>query len=169
MEGHGNLMQRLPLTVSVGSTPLAASLPSINWPFSSSKTGWIPGKGKVACVGTAGVTPARLLIMMPPVSVCHQVSMMGQRPLPMCLSYQCHASSLMGSPTVPKTRKELRSLPSMGAVPKVIRLRMAVGAVYRMVILNFCTMSQKRLASGNVGMPSNIMEVAPALNGPYTI
>ena len=31
-----------------------------------------------------GVMPAMAEIMMPPVSVCHHVSTMGQRPLPTC-------------------------------------------------------------------------------------
>ena len=46
---------------------------------------------------------------------------------------------------------------------------MAVGAVYKMLILCFSIMSQNRLAFGQVGMPSNITLVAPALNGPYNM
>ena len=48
-------------------------------------------------------TPAMVLIMMPPVSVCHQVSTIGQRSLPTWILYQFHASSLIGSPTLPIT------------------------------------------------------------------
>jgi hypothetical protein len=40
------------------------------------------------------------------VSVCHQVSTMGQRFLPMCSLYHCQASSLIGSPTLPITFSE---------------------------------------------------------------
>ena len=43
--------------------------------------------------------------MMPPVSVCHQVSTMGQRPLPITVEYHIHVSGLMGSPTLPSSRR----------------------------------------------------------------
>ena len=59
--------------------------------------------GNVAKVDLAGVTPAKFEIITPPVSVCHQVSTMGHFPFPIALSYQCQASSLIGSPTVPST------------------------------------------------------------------
>ena len=159
MDGHGDRMQRFPLTL----------LPSKINPFSSTKTGSTPGMGKVAKVGLAGVTPAMFEIRMPPVSVCHQVSTIGHRFLPTCSSYQCQASSFMGSPTVPRILRLSRFLPSSGLSPKPIRLRMAVGAVYKMLILCFSIMSQNRLALGQVGMPSNITLVAPALNGPYNM
>ena len=48
-------------------------------------------------------------IIIPPVSVCHQVSTIGAFPFPMLSLYQCHASSLIGSPTVPKTFNDDRS------------------------------------------------------------
>ena len=63
----------------------------------------IPGRGSVAVPGTVGVAPGRGEIIIPPVSVCHQVSTIGQRPLPITLWYQIHASGLIGSPTVPGT------------------------------------------------------------------
>ena len=44
-----------------------------------------------------------------PVSVCHHVSTIGQRPPPMCSRYQIQASGLIGSPTEPSNRSELRS------------------------------------------------------------
>src|SRR6478736_5238971 len=105
----------------------------------------------------------------PPVSVCHQVSTIGHFFPPAFSSYQCHASSLMGSPTVPNIFKELRSFPCKGWVPKPMRLRMAVGAVYKIFTLCLSTISQNLPASGQVGIPSNINEVPPADNGPYTI
>src|SRR6187551_964733 len=119
MDGHGAFMHRFP----------EAGLPVISIPFSSTKTGCTPGNGNVAQLGFAGVMPARFVIKIPPVSVCHQVSTIGHLFLPICSSYQCHASSLIGSPTVPKTFKEERSLPSSGFNPKPIRERIAVGAV----------------------------------------
>ena len=45
---------------------------------------------------------------MPPVSVCHQVSTIGQRPSPTTRWYQSQASGLIGSPTVPSSRSDLR-------------------------------------------------------------
>src|ERR1700710_1317314 len=107
--------------------------------------------------------------MIPPVSVCHQVSTIGQFLWPMFSSNQCHASSLIGSPTEPNFLSELKSLPFTTSSPKLINDLMAVGAVYNMFTLYFSTMSQKRPASGQVGIPSNINEVAPCDNGPYTI
>ena len=121
--GQDCLIHRLPDT----------AFPSNSRPFSSSSAGKMPGRGRVAKVGLASVTPARLLIIIPPVSVCHQVSTMGALPLPIFLSYQFHASALMGSPTVPSTSRLLRSLFCMGSSPKAMRLRMAVGAVYRIL------------------------------------
>src|SRR5215203_3648797 len=119
MDGHGAFMHKLP----------DAGLPVISTPFSSTNTGCTPGNGKVAQLGFAGVIPAILEIKIPPVSVCHQVSTMGHFFLPICSSYQCQASSLMGSPTVPKTFKEERFFPSSGFNPKPISDRIAVGAV----------------------------------------
>ena len=60
----------------------------------------------MAKVGLDGVTPAIFEIKIPPVSVCHQVSTIGEFFFPICVSYHSHASWLMGSPTVPKTFKE---------------------------------------------------------------
>ena len=56
--------------------------------------------------GFSGVTPGIGAIMMAPVSVCHQVSTMGQRLWPIFSRYHIQASGLMGSPTVPSKRRE---------------------------------------------------------------
>ena len=56
--------------------------------------------------------PAAGAIMIAPVSVCHQVSTIGQRPPPMCSWYQSQARGLIGSPTVPSRRSEERSCAS---------------------------------------------------------
>src|SRR5690242_17321411 len=119
MDGHGDLIQRFPLTL----------FPLTSFPFSSTSRGSTPGNGNVAKVGLAGVMPARFEIRIPPVSVCHHVSTMGQRFFPICSSYQCHASSLIGSPTVPKTFKLDKSFPFNGSNPNPINERIAVGAV----------------------------------------
>ena len=50
--------------------------------FSSRSTGATPKKGRVAEVGVGSQAPGRGTSMAAPVSVCHQESMMGQRPSP---------------------------------------------------------------------------------------
>ena len=67
--------------------------------------------------------------MMPPVSVCHQVSTIGQRPPPMCSWYHIHASGLIGSPTEPSSRSDDRSCLAGSSSPHFMNVRMAVGAV----------------------------------------
>src|SRR5215217_5266598 len=109
-----------------------------------------------------GVMPAILEIKIPPVSVCHQVSTIGHFFFPTCSLYQCQASSLIGSPTVPNIFNDERSFPSNGFNPKPISERIAVGAVYNMFTLYLSTISHKRPALGYVGIPSNIRDVAPA-------
>ena len=99
IDGQGNFIQSFPSTL----------FPSISFPISSTKQGCIPGRGSVAKLGFEGVTPAKLEIIIPPVSVCHQVSTIGHFSFPISLSYQCHASSLIGSPTVPNTLSEDKS------------------------------------------------------------
>ncbi len=64
-----------------------------------------------------------------PVSVCHQVSMMGQRSFPITRWYQRQASGLIGSPTLPRSRNDERSCRFGHASPKRIRPLMAVGAI----------------------------------------
>ena len=83
-----------------------------------------------------------------PVSVCHQVSTTGHRSPPMLCRYHIHASGLMGSPTVPRSRMEVRSCFLGCSSPQRIHARMAVGAVYTIVALYFSTMSQNRSLSG---------------------
>ena len=89
----------------------------------------MPKNGNVAEPGLSGVAPGRGVIMMPPVSVCHQVSTTGQRPSPTTWWYQRHASGLMGSPTLPRMRNEDRSWALTKASPSRATERMAVGEV----------------------------------------
>ena len=142
-------MHKFPLTLSwLFIPPLGVRGPSTISPFSSTKTICTPGNGSVAQPGFDWVIPARLLIKMPPVSVCHQVSTIGHFFLPICSSYQCQASSFIGSPTVPNTFNDDKSLPCKGSKPKPIKLLIAVGAVYKILTLCLSTISQKRPASG---------------------
>ena len=89
----------------------------------------MPGKGWVAEPGRVVVIPGRGVIRIIPVSVCHHVSTIGQRPLPMTFWYQIHASGLIGSPTVPRRRSVERSCLSGHSVPHFMKARIAVGAV----------------------------------------
>ena len=51
----------------------------------------------------------RGVIICIPVSVCHQVSIIGHLWFPIFLWYQTHASGFIGSPTEPKIRKVVKS------------------------------------------------------------
>src|SRR5437667_201882 len=92
-----------------------------------------PGIGRVADPGLVGIAPGIGAIMIPPVSVCHQVSTIGQRSPPITLWYQIHASGLIGSPTVPSRRSEERSCSPGHCGPHLMQARIAVGAQYRML------------------------------------
>ena len=75
------------------------------------------------------VSPGSGVIMIAPVSVCHQVSTIGQRPPPTVSWYQSQARGLIGSPTEPSRRSELRSCFSTCSSPHFMQARIAVGAV----------------------------------------
>src|SRR5690348_12756853 len=98
-------------------------------PLSSTIEAEIPGNGTVAEPGTVVVMPGRGVIRIEPVSVCHQVSTIGQLSWPMYWLYQIHASGLIGSPTVPSTRREERLCRSGYSVPHFMNMRIDVGAV----------------------------------------
>src|SRR2546430_15420448 len=68
-----------------------------------------PGNGLVAEPGLAVVMPGSGGIMIWPVSVCHQVSTIGQRSPPITLRYQAQAFGLIGSPTDPRGGREDKS------------------------------------------------------------
>ena len=70
--GQGFLMQSLPPSFVEHSVP-----------SSRSTTGSTPKNGRLALPGLSVCAPGSGLMRMPPVSVCHHVSTMGQRPLPM--------------------------------------------------------------------------------------
>ena len=64
-----------------------------------------------------------------PVSVCHHVSTIGVRLPPMCSRYQTQASGLIGSPTLPSNRRELRSCFAAYSGPHFMWVLIVVGAV----------------------------------------
>ncbi|MEY3495607.1 MAG: hypothetical protein RI921_967 [Chloroflexota bacterium] len=117
MEGHGFVRVRKP---PEPSGTLA--------PFPSTTSALIPGMAKVAEPGLVVVTPGSGLIAIDPVSVCHQVSTTGVRPPPITFRYQIHASGLIGSPTEPRRRSELRSCFFGCSSPWRMKARIAVGA-----------------------------------------
>src|SRR3954466_7646681 len=117
IEGHGCLMTRNPF-------------PDLTeFPFSSKMSVAMPGIGLVAETGLVGVAPGMGEIIVDPVSVCHPVSMMGERSFPITLWYHIHAAGLMGSPTDPSKRMEERSLPFGHWSPCLMKARIAVGDV----------------------------------------
>src|SRR5947208_8855563 len=77
--------------------------PSTTLPSPSTICGTMPKNGRVAEPGLSRVAPGSGVIRMPPVSVCHHVSTIGQRPSPTTRQYHSHASGLIGSPTVPRS------------------------------------------------------------------
>ena len=101
----------------------------IVFPSLSSNAGSIPGKGNVAEPGFVGTHPGIGDINIPPVSVCHHVSTIGHFSFPITWKYQCHSGDLIGSPTVPKTRKLDKSYWLGKSSPSFINARNAVGAV----------------------------------------
>ena len=79
--------------------------------------------------GLVVVTPGSGVIMMPPVSVCHQVSTIGQRPLADVLVVPDPGLGVDRLPTVPSSRRVERSCRPGCSVPHFMKARMAVGAV----------------------------------------
>src|SRR5690606_15648440 len=110
-------------------TRLPSASPSSTTPLASTIAGRTPKKGLVAEPGLVGIAPGIGEIMMPPVSVCHQVSTIGSLPLPTTSLYQRQASGLIGSPTLPSRRSEAREVFFTGPSPSRISARIAVGAV----------------------------------------
>src|ERR1700735_4081828 len=89
----------------------------------------IPGSGVIADPGLVAATPGSGEIIAAPVSVCHQVSTTGVLSPPMTFRYQRHASGLIGSPTVPSSRKLDKSWASGISRPHFMKVRIIVGAV----------------------------------------
>ena len=71
MPGQGRCITSQPPSPSPTACPSASTI-----------SGTTPGKGSVQLPGFVGTAPGIGEIMMPPVSVCHQVSTTGMRPLP---------------------------------------------------------------------------------------
>src|SRR5258708_32137063 len=98
MEGHGRLMTRNP------PEPAGTDCPS-----RVTTSAMIPGRGFVAEPGLVAMAPGSGVIMIAPVSVCHQVSTTGQRPRPITSRYHIQASGVIGAPNLPDTRSDFIS------------------------------------------------------------
>ena len=100
-------------------------------PFSSITAIFTPGIGRVPEPGFSGIVsnPGNGEINIPPVSVCHQVSIIGHFSFPMILKYHFQTSGLIGSPTVPSNRNEERSKEFGILSPNFINILSAVGVV----------------------------------------
>src|SRR4051794_33417173 len=85
----------------------------------------IPGSGLVADPGLVATAPGIGAMRIEPVSVCHQVSTMGQLFLPITSRYHIHASGLIGSPTVPSRRRLLRLCLLGHSSPHLMKVRIA--------------------------------------------
>src|SRR3954452_6911930 len=116
IDGHGRFTTRNPPSFGPHGVPSRFTMSAA-----------MPGSGRVALPGFVGIAPGSGEIMIAPVSVCHQVSTIGQRPLPIVWWYQIHASGLIGSPTVPSTRKLDMSCLLGHSSPHLMKARIAVG------------------------------------------
>src|SRR5215510_5991736 len=86
--------------------------------------------------------PRQALNIIPPVSVCHQVSIIGHRSFPIVLKYHIQTSGLIGSPTVPKSLKDDRSKELGISSPCCLYIRRAVGTVWNIVTPLSCIILQ---------------------------
>ena len=100
--------------------------------------------------------------MIPPVSVCHQLSWIGR---PSTSWPQTTASGLSGSPTLATKRRRDRSCSAASSDPARISIRMAVGAVYQTVT---CSSSRVRYQRSASNSPSSTMQVTPFVSGAIT-
>src|SRR5438093_3441187 len=98
------MIRRQPRSTLFPYTTLFRSVPT-DLPWRSTTSITTPGKGFVAEPGLVGTAPGIGETIIAPVSVCHHVSTMGQRSRPIFLRYHIQASGLIGSPTVPSSRK----------------------------------------------------------------
>ena len=87
----------------------------------------MPGSGFPIEPGRMSIA-ARLAIMIPPVSVCHQLSWIGR---PKASTPQRTASGFSGSPTLAMKRRSGHGCSCASSGPARIIIRTAVGAVYQ--------------------------------------
>ena len=120
MPGHLFLMTRSPFSPCFTGSP-----------FSSTTSASIPGMGRPLVPGFIGrsINPGRWLIIIPPVSVIHQVEPTGHLFSPTTSKSHLQAEGLMGSPTLCMIRRELLSCFRTKSSPNLICILVAVGVV----------------------------------------
>ena len=127
--------------------------------------------------GLVVVTPGSGVIMLPPVSVCHQVSTIGHDSSPMCSWYHIHASGLIGSPTVPSTRRveittsrplrtPLHEGSNGGRGGVELGDAVTLDDVPETIFLPRSPVAFSLFGAGVSGVPSYITDVAPFVSGP---
>ena len=120
-----------------------------------------PGNGRPiepGLMSNAGV----FAIMMPPVSVCHQLSWIGK---PSTRFPHQTASALSGSPTLAMNRSRGNRYCAASSGPALISMRIAVGAVYQTVTPWSCRIRYQRSASNSA---SSTIDVTPCSRGVIT-
>ncbi len=152
MEGQPGRRASSPMAIGLVISSMPPSAPRSTMPAS------MPGSGRPM---EPGFTPsaAKLAIMMPPVSVCHQLSWNG---LPKVLLLHTTASGFSGSPTLArKHRLERSNFPATSA-PARISMRIAVGAEYHTVTLWSWMIPYQRSTSNSA---SSTIMVQPLVSG----
>src|SRR5512136_1302635 len=119
----------MPGAIGLFCTKYPPSPTLTGFPVSSKISCVVPGKLLPATVGIKGPMPGKALIKVAPVSVCHHVSTTGHLSPPMTLKYHSQASWLIGSPTVPRRRRLLKSCFLGHSSPHFKIILIAVGAV----------------------------------------
>ena len=127
-DGHAQTPGAAPGSLITETSPVALTLARPSSPRSSSAA-VTPGSGRPMEPGRMSMA-AKLLIMMAPVSVCHQLSWTGS---PRTSAPQATTTGLSGSPTLAMKRSADRSCPAASSGPYRISMRSAVGAVYQTV------------------------------------
>jgi hypothetical protein len=117
-----------------------------------------PGSGLPIEPGFTSIAGV-LAIMMPPVSVCHQLSWIG---MPKASMPHHTASGLSGSPTLAMNLSFSNECFFARSNPAFISMRIAVGAVYQTVTCCSRRMRYQRSASNSA---SSTMLVTPCTSG----
>ena len=125
----------------------------------------MPGSGRPIEPGRMSA-PARLAIMIPPVSVCHQLSCTGS---PSTSWPQTTASGFSGSPTLATKRKLDRSYSRASSGPAFISMRRAVGAVYQTVTRWSWRIWYQRSASNSASSTTHVTPWVSGVMMPYDV
>ena len=115
--------------------------------------------------GFVTVRPGSGLIMMPPVSVCHQCRRSDSgRPDVLVIPHPCLGVDRLADAAEQAQRRQV--VLGRSSSPHFMHARIAVGAVYIVVTRYFSTSAHQRSLPGVSGVPSYISEVAPLASGP---